>query len=331
MRQAPKDSTSEPASAAPDASPHRVTEEGAPSQPLEQTHVPQHSLDSAPAPDRVAPDDAPAPGPDLPDDAQPPDHDVPDDEQAPPGDEPHGPLPLLRARGLTASTKRGRIFKPVDLDLYPGQLCTISGEQGSGKSSLLLSLAGRFKSATGELIINGIDASAEPYAVIQQTSVARLGDYVQPEDRLTLDESIIERCFIDGYPRAQGEERVRRMEEALGYRVNRAIELEQLQPVERAVISVALAMIRPAAVVIIDDADTMVPHSQQHRLFELLAELARLDDAVVIASVVDNDETLPSSVHLHLESPMPPAGEPLDAVQVIAAPPEPDNSPEVIS
>jgi hypothetical protein len=34
-----------------------------------------------------------------------------------------------------------------------------------------------------------IDAMAEPYRAIQRTSVARIGDYVVPEDRLTLNES----------------------------------------------------------------------------------------------------------------------------------------------
>ena len=97
---------------------------------------------------------------------------------------------VLYARDLNAQGRRGMIFGPLDMDLAPRQLAVIHGPAGAGKSALLLALCGRFRRTRGTLIIDGIDAMAEPYRAIQRTSVARIADYVVPEDRLTLNESV---------------------------------------------------------------------------------------------------------------------------------------------
>ena len=88
---------------------------------------------------------------------------------------------------------------------------------------------------------------AEPYRAIQRTSVARIGDYVVPEDRLTLNESVAERCHLDAANLKKAESRVRQIEEIVGFRIDRSCEFEQLEAIERAVASVALAMLRPVS------------------------------------------------------------------------------------
>ena len=150
---------------------------------------------------------------------------------------------VLYARDLNAQGRKGMIFGPLDMDLAPRQLAVIHGPAGAGKSALLLALCGRFRRTRGTLIIDGIDAMAEPYRAIQRTSVARIGDYVVPEDRLTLNESVAERCHLDAVNLKKAESRVRQIEEIVGFRIDRSCEFEQLEAIERAVASVALAML----------------------------------------------------------------------------------------
>lgn len=207
---------------------------------------------------------------------------------------------LVHAADLTAYGSQGTIFGPVDLDLRPRQLGVVRGPKGSGKSALLLALCGRFRGTRGTLTIDGIDALADPYKAIERTSVAQLGDYVQPEDRLTLDESLAERCYLDAVPLHKAESRVRDIEEIVGFRIDRSCELEQLTAIERAVASVALAMLRPTKVIVIDDADVMVPHAQQRLLFDVFSRLTELDDSTIIAATVDDDMTPPGSVEIEL-------------------------------
>ncbi len=210
--------------------------------------------------------------------------------------------PIIRARNLMAAGPMGTIFGPVDLDLYPGDLCLVNGVEGSGKSAFLMTLASRFRGVTGSLEINGLDALADPYGTMQDTAVARLGNYVAPEDRLTVEESISERAYLDGIPLAQAERRACAIEELLGYRVERGVEMESLDPVARAVISVALVMLRPASVIVIDDVDLRVPYTHQPLMYELLAKLTQLDGSAIVASAIDGGSVPKGTVRVRLAS-----------------------------
>ncbi|RRD46396.1 ATP-binding cassette domain-containing protein [Tessaracoccus sp. OH4464_COT-324] len=195
---------------------------------------------------------------------------------------------LLTVHRLEAEASLGRVFGPLDLELNPG-LCLVEGEEGTGKSSLLLALTGRMRGVSGSLLIGGVDAIDSPRRAMQITSVARLGNYVVPEDRLTLRESIYERCFLEGIRPKRGLARFTELENVLGIRFDRAIEMETFTPLERAVAAVCLALIREACVVALDDADALVPTAQQPVLYQLLDHIARTQDAVVVATVNDAD------------------------------------------
>ncbi|MFT0847515.1 ATP-binding cassette domain-containing protein [Actinomycetaceae bacterium L2_0104] len=210
--------------------------------------------------------------------------------------------PILSAHDLMAAGPIGTIYGPVDLELHPGDLCLVNGVEGSGKSAFLMTLASRFRGVTGSLEINGRDALADPYTVMQDTAVARLGNYVAPEDRLTLEESISERAYLDGISLAQAESRALEIEQLLGYRVERGVEIESLDPVTRAIVSVALVMLRPASVVVIDDVDLRVPHTEQKTMYELLLKLTQLDGSTIIASAIDGDSAPRGTVRVRLAS-----------------------------
>lgn len=53
------------------------------------------------------------------------------------------PRPAIEASGLVLHGRRGLVYGPVDLSLPRGALLVVQGPQGAGRSSLLLTLAGR--------------------------------------------------------------------------------------------------------------------------------------------------------------------------------------------
>ena len=72
-------------------------------------------------------------------------------EQAPPSP----PTPALTATGLGLMGGADWIFRDVDLTVAPGALAAVVGPAGSGRSSLLLTLAGRMRSTAGTLSVLG--------------------------------------------------------------------------------------------------------------------------------------------------------------------------------
>ncbi len=219
---------------------------------------------------------------------------------------------VLEAKNLEAEGPRGRIFGPLDLTLDARQICVVHGDQGSGKSSLLLALAARLRAATGSLTIDGIDAIANPRRAMALTGVARLGDYVAPEDRLTLRESLFERCFLEGISVHDGVARADQLERLVGFRLDRTTEMADFTPLERTIASVGLVMLRPSKVVVLDDADVLVPHEQQPLMFELISRMLSLDDAVLIAATLDHGTAPAGAVEVTLPSQKKKSSRPID-------------------
>src|SRR5690349_4327357 len=98
-------------------------------------------------------------------------------------------MTVVSARGLGMRTRRGWIFRPVDLDANAGDLVALTGPSGSGRTSLLLALAGRF---------------ATNHGTVTRTGTAALGyvrDVTDPEAGLTVAEHVEERLLLLGRAR----------------------------------------------------------------------------------------------------------------------------------
>ena len=69
---------------------------------------------------------------------------------------------LLELRGLDVRYGRNHAVKRVDLKIDQGEIVTVLGANGAGKSSLLKAIAGVEKAAGGEIVYGGADITAWP-------------------------------------------------------------------------------------------------------------------------------------------------------------------------
>lgn len=207
---------------------------------------------------------------------------------------------VLRAIRLAASSVHGPIFGPLDLALAPGTLCIVHGTSGSGRSALLLALAGRLRRVTGGLEIAGYDADTELSAVLQCAAVGRIGQYAAPDDRLTVGELIGERAVQDGMSIRQAVERAEQIEDFLGYRIDRGALYQELPGAEKAMLCASLAMLRPAAVIVVDGVDHDVPAHHAATLLASLQKLATMDNNVIVVSASNANAAPVGAVRVHL-------------------------------
>src|SRR5699024_3485382 len=61
----------------------------------------------------------------------------------------------IRLRGLGLRGSQGWAFRDVDLTAAAGDLVVLAGPSGSGRSALLLAIAGRLRASTGDLEVVG--------------------------------------------------------------------------------------------------------------------------------------------------------------------------------
>lgn len=166
---------------------------------------------------------------------------------------------VLVAEGLGARTRRGWVFRGVDLAVGAGELVTIAGAAGSGRTSLLLALAGYFRTTEGTL---------------RRTARAALG-YVagvnEPEPGLTVAEHVQERLVLLG-----------RASWSLPRRRRQALELlrdvpldpgalgRDLDPLGRHLLCLALARVNDPGIVLADDVDGGLSEVERAALLDAL-------------------------------------------------------------
>jgi ABC-2 type transport system ATP-binding protein len=203
--------------------------------------------------------------------------------------------PVVQARQLSLRTKRGWVFKDVDLDLADGDLVAVTGPAGSGRSMLLLTLTGRARPSAGTLSVAGSQRRAK---IRQVTSVARITGAVELEEELRVGDLVRETRLL-----SKREIDYRRAAELVGFAVDSATLVGDLAPDEATLFAVALALTPRPCLVVVDDVDAAVTAEQQRRIWAALANVAQSGIAVA-ASAVEPDlataagaRVLPLPVH----------------------------------
>lgn len=105
----------------------------------------------------------------------------------------HAPdTPVLTAEGISLSAERGPVYGPVTLSIGEG-LTIIVSEEGTGKTSLMLTLAGRMKADEGRLFIGDSAIPARPRDLQRVSQIAGFDDIDLLDDSVSVAKVIRER------------------------------------------------------------------------------------------------------------------------------------------
>lgn len=84
------------------------------------------------------------------------------------------PSPLLSVKELTVSYGSIRALRAVSFDVYPGQIVTLIGANGAGKSTTLRTISGLLRAESGSVTFDGLDLSRRPPHEIVERGIAHV-------------------------------------------------------------------------------------------------------------------------------------------------------------
>jgi ABC-type multidrug transport system ATPase subunit len=176
-------------------------------------------------------------------------------------------MTALAARGICKSFGRRRVLAGVDLDVAPGELIAVVGENGTGKTTLLRILAGDLRPDAGTVAVGG-----------------RLGYCPQTvvlDEALTVDQHV--RYFQAAYG-IGSLARAGELIDRLGFADCRSQQAGTLSGGTKQKLSLTLALMHDPAVLLLDEPYQGFDWQTYLAFWDLAADLAAAGTATVVIS-----------------------------------------------
>ena len=198
--------------------------------------------------------------------------------------------PVITTDGLSLSAARGRVYGPLSFDVAD-PLSVLCGPVGSGRTSLLLTLAGRMKASSGTLTVLGHTLPRDARAVQKQTAIAGFKGIDDLESSVTVGQAVRERLawlapWWSFVPKATDRQVIRACTPVFGETPIPAAStvIFDLGEADKFLLRLALAMLSAPDILFVDDIEQLHNATVRRLVWERLAALAAAGTAVVVGA-----------------------------------------------
>lgn len=195
---------------------------------------------------------------------------------------------MLKAQSIFKSYGQLQILKGVDLEVKKGEIVTIVGASGAGKSSLLNILGTLDKPDSGKVYLNNTEVSQLSNKDISAFRNHKIGFIFQFHHLLAEFNAIENVCIpalIAGRSRADAEKRATQLLEKLGLEGRLQHKPNQLSGGEQQRVAVARALINKPALIFADEPSGNLDSTNASELHELFIKLRdEFDQTFVIVT-----------------------------------------------
>ncbi|WP_063774115.1 ABC transporter ATP-binding protein [Streptacidiphilus rugosus] len=178
------------------------------------------------------------------------------------------------AEGLTLRGPRGVVYQDVSFEAGPGQLVALVGDSGSGRTSLLLTVAGRMRPSAGQASVDGRPLPRRAGAVRRRVALGPVAGVNDLDGALTVEEHLTERLLL----RAHGPGAARRVAAALAATGLDAADLprraDTLTALQSFRTATAAALLSGPRVLAVDDVGDRLDAADRDTAWQALRALA---------------------------------------------------------
>jgi len=196
--------------------------------------------------------------------------------------------PVLSLRGISKSFPGVKALSGVQLDLYPGQVTALVGENGAGKSTIVKVLTGIYQPDEGTIAVSGAETRFPTAEAAAAAGVTAIHQETVLFDELTVAENIWlghapRGCFglIDWKAMREG---ARKLLTSIGADLDPDLKLRDLGIASKHLVAIARALSIDARVVIMDEPTAALSHKEIHELYELVDKLKSQGKAILFIS-----------------------------------------------
>ena len=104
---------------------------------------------------------------------------------------------ILSINGMSKSFGRNKVLKGINMNVKPGTIMGLMGENGAGKSTMMKCLFGTYQKDEGTIILDGKEVNFSGPKDALENGVAM----VHQELNQCLERSVIDNMFLGRYPK----------------------------------------------------------------------------------------------------------------------------------
>ncbi|MFQ1002515.1 sugar ABC transporter ATP-binding protein [Modestobacter sp. SSW1-42] len=201
---------------------------------------------------------------------------------------PRESVPVLQVRDIVKTYGGVTALNGVSLDLFPGEVLCLAGENGCGKSTLIKVISGVERPDSGEIVIDGVSHPA-----MQPAQAIKAGIQVIYQDfslfpNLTVAENIVLTSAVADrrrlYSPAGARPAAQAIVDELGLDLDLDADVESLSVADKQLTAICRALVSDARVIVMDEPTTALTHTEVERLFALVQRLRDRGVALVFVS-----------------------------------------------
>lgn len=207
--------------------------------------------------------------------------------------------PIISARVLELKNLIGNPYSGVDLDVRQGEVVAIRGRNGSGKSALLLTLAGRMRFTKGSLEVLGYKLPQRINAVQRRTGMAHFEGLNDVDESQRIDSLIA--AEFDLYNRRPSKDEVIAYLEEWNLADVARMRVADITEERLVMLYVALAWVGHPHIIVVDDIESQLTKTQSTQIMQKLIDLAHDRNVTVLVGVLERDLAAMADNALYME------------------------------
>jgi ribose transport system ATP-binding protein len=183
---------------------------------------------------------------------------------------------LLEFRNVSKTFPGVKALDDVSLDLNPGEVHVVVGENGAGKSTMMKIILGVYAPDSGELLLNDVPLSRNSPKLAEKHGIAMIYQELSiiPElsvaENIFLGHEITRGVLID---RSAMNKRAGELLASIGVKVSPSTPVKNLSIANQQMIEIAKALSKDARIIVFDEPTSSLTETEITELFRIIASL----------------------------------------------------------
>ncbi len=195
---------------------------------------------------------------------------------------------ILSIDGMSKSFGRNKVLKHISMNVKPGSIMGLMGENGAGKSTMMKCLFGTYQKDEGTIILDGREVNFSGPKDALENGVAM----VHQELNQCLERSVVDNLFLGRYPRNSfgvvDEKRMKKetaqLFRKLGLTVSLTQPMKKMSVSQRQMCEIAKAISYNSKVIVLDEPTSSLTAPEVEKLFKMMRQLKAQGIALIYIS-----------------------------------------------